>query len=58
MGFGKDIATNDDSKEKNLVGELWAKSGGDNTLFLMAFDKKTDRVGRDTRTQMLDAIET
>jgi type III restriction enzyme len=54
---GDAYATNDDSKEKNLVGELWAKNGGDNTLFLMAVDKKTDRDGRDTRTQMLDAIE-
>jgi len=54
---GAAYATNDDSKEKNLVGELWAENGGDNYLFLMAVDKKTDSHGRDTRTQILDAIE-
>ena len=53
---GDAYATNDDSKEKNLVGELWANSGGDNALFLMAVDKKTDADGRDTRTQILDVI--
>lgn len=54
---GAAYATNDDSKEKNLVGELWAENGGDNYLFLMAVDKKTDPHGRDTRTQILHAIE-
>lgn len=53
---GDAYATNDDSKEKNLVGELWAKHGGDKALFLMAVDKKTDPDGRDTRTQILDTI--
>ena len=54
---GAAYATNDDSKEKNLVGELWAENGGDNYLFLMAVDKKTDPHGHDTRTQILHAIE-
>jgi type III restriction enzyme len=54
---GAAYATNDDSKEKNLVGELWAENGGDNYLFLMAVDKKIDPHGRDTRTQILHAIE-
>jgi type III restriction enzyme len=54
---GDAYATNDDSKEKNLVGELWANSGGDKALFLMAVDKKTDADGRDTRTQILDVIQ-
>ncbi|MEY8199656.1 MAG: restriction endonuclease subunit R, partial [Colwellia sp.] len=54
---GDAYATNDDSKEKNLIGELWAKNGGDNALFLMAVDKKTDPHGRDTRTQILNAID-
>lgn len=53
---GDAYATNDDSKEKNLVGELWANSGGDKALFIMAVDKRTDSDGRDTRTQILDAI--
>ncbi len=54
---GDAYATNDDSKEKNLIGELWAKHGGDNALFLMAVDKKTDGESRDIRTQLLDTIE-
>jgi type III restriction enzyme len=54
---GDAYATNDDSKEKNLVGELWAAHGGEKALFLMAVDKKTDPEGRDTRTQLLDVIE-
>ena len=54
---GDAYATNDDSKEKNLVGELWANNGGDKALFLMAVDKKTDTDGRDTRTQILDIVE-
>jgi type III restriction enzyme len=53
---GDAYATNDDSKEKNLVGELWAKNSTNTALFLMAVDKKTDPEGRDTRTQLLDAI--
>ena len=54
---GDAYATNDDSKEKNLVGELWANNGGDRALFLMAVDKKTDADERDTRTQILDVID-
>ena len=53
---GDAYASNDDSKEKKLVGELWSSHGGENALFLMAVDKKTDPDGRDTRTQILDAI--
>ncbi len=54
---GDAYASNDDSREKNLVGELWANYGGDRALFLMAVDKKTDPDGRDTRTQILDVIK-
>lgn len=54
---GDVYATNDDSKEKSLIGELWANNGGENTLFLMAVDKKTDPDGRDTRAQVLDIIQ-
>lgn len=54
---GDAYASNDDSKEKNLVGELWAENGGDKALFLMAVDKKTDPDGRDTRTQILHAMD-
>lgn len=54
---GDVYASNDDSKEKDLVGKLWADNGGDKALFLMAVDKKSDPEGRDTRTQILDAID-
>ena len=33
---GKQLATNDDSREKNIVGELWAKKSNGQCLFLMA----------------------
>ena len=54
---GDTYATNDDSREKNRVGQIWAETGGDNYLFLMAVDKKTDPRGRDVSTQILDLIE-
>lgn len=45
---GETYATNDDSKEKRNIGELWAeKTGG---LFLLAL--KVDEKGRDTRAQI------
>lgn len=54
---GEAYATNDDSKEKNLVGELWAKHSGGKALFLMAVDKKTHPQGLDSREQLLVAIK-
>ena len=33
---GKQLATNDDSREKTIVGELWAKKSNGQCLFLMA----------------------
>ena len=47
-------ATNDDSKEKCNVGELWEKTSGGKTLFLMTvvekgrpslFDQLTAKIG-------------
>ena len=37
---GKDRVTNDDSKEKKLVGDLWADRSGGQCLFLMITDKQ------------------
>lgn len=54
---GEAYVTNDDSKDKNLIGELWANQSGGKALFLMVVDKKTDPQGRDARTQILTAIE-
>mgnify|MGYP006173517469 CR=1 FL=1 len=54
---GEAYVTNDDSKEKNLIGEFWANQSGGKALFLMAVDMKTDPHGRDARTQILTAIE-
>ena len=45
---GEQLKTNDDSKEKNLVGELWERRNGGK--FLMA-TKRDDR-GRDLSTQI------
>ncbi len=47
---GEQLKTNDDSKEKNLVGELWQRSNGGK--FLMA--TKRDSGGRDLATQIKD----
>lgn len=41
---GADYITNDDSKEKRLLGELWERKSGDKGLFLMA--EKKDASGR------------
>ena len=38
---GKQLATNDDSREKNIVGELWAKKSNGQCLFLMVELKNT-----------------
>lgn len=54
---GEAYATNDDSKDKNLIGELWANQSDGKALFLMVVDKTTDPYGRDARTQILTAIE-
>ncbi|MBS0198863.1 MAG: DEAD/DEAH box helicase family protein [Proteobacteria bacterium] len=51
---GGDRISNDDSKEKRLVGELWAKRSGGKGLYLMA--QKVDDRARDVRTQLLAAI--
>ena len=42
---GKVYATNDDSREKRAVGELWAKKSGGQCLFLMAEKKNTQGKG-------------
>ncbi len=51
---GGDRVSNDDSKEKRLVGELWAKRSDSKGLYLMA--QKVDDRARDVRTQLLAAI--
>jgi type III restriction enzyme len=37
---GKDRVTNDDSKEKDLIGKLWADRSGGQCLFLMITDRQ------------------
>lgn len=51
---GEAYKTNDDSAEKRLVGDLWAKQSGGNCLFLMAVKK--DEKGQGVRQQILQAI--
>jgi len=38
---GDAYATNDDSKEKNLIGELWAKHGGGKTRKVLLLSNNT-----------------
>jgi type III restriction enzyme len=52
---GKDYATNDDSKEKKLLGEVWAKGSNGRALFLMAV--KRDERGRNVHEQIRGTIE-
>ncbi len=43
---GAPYATNDDSKEKQLIGELWAERSGGKCLFVMASDKRWAEIDR------------
>ncbi|NOU41830.1 MAG: DEAD/DEAH box helicase family protein [Methylotenera sp.] len=47
---GEPYKTNDDSREKNLVGELWTKGGEGKRLYLMAVSK--DDCGRSVLQQV------
>nr|WP_085715784.1 restriction endonuclease subunit R [Pseudomonas sp. B28(2017)] len=49
-----DRVSNDDSKEKRLIGELWAKKSAEKGLYLMA--QKKDEQGRGVREQLLAVI--
>lgn len=51
---GEAYKTNDDSAEKRLVGDLWAKHSQGNCLFLMAVKK--DENGQGVHQQILNAI--
>lgn len=51
---GEAYKTNDDSAEKRLVGDLWAKHSQGNCLFLMAVKK--DESGQGVRQQLLKVI--
>lgn len=50
---GDAYKTNDDSRDKNNVGKLWAEKGGENCLFLMAVMQ--DELGKNVY-QQLDAV--
>ncbi len=52
---GKDYSSNDDSKEKRMLGEVWAKSSNGRALFLMAVKK--DERGRNVHDQIKGTIE-
>ncbi|MDO9530769.1 MAG: hypothetical protein Q7O12_01385 [Deltaproteobacteria bacterium] len=51
---GKVYATNDDSKEKRNIGELWAEKSGGRGLFLMA--EKQNSQGQGLREQIATAL--
>lgn len=52
---GEDRASNDDSKEKKRVGEIWQESSGGRGVFVFAVEK--DAAGRGVFDQIRDAIE-
>ena len=52
---GKDYVSNDDSKEKKLLGEVWASKSNGRALFLMAVKK--DERGRNVHEQIRGTIE-
>lgn len=52
---GEAYKTNDDSVEKRLVGDLWAKHSQGNCLFLMAVKK--DENGQGVHQQILNTIK-
>lgn len=52
---GKDYVTNDDSKEKKMLGEVWASKSNGKGLFLMAV--KRDERGRGVHDQIGGTIE-
>jgi type III restriction enzyme len=41
---GADRWSNDDSKEKHAIGELWAEKGGGDCLFIMPKGKDFDAI--------------
>lgn len=51
----KDYATNDNSEEKKLLGEVWAKVSNGKAKFLMALKK--DERGRNVHEQIRGTIE-
>ena len=51
---GEVYKTNDDSKEKNMLGEIWAENSNGLCKFLMAVNR--DDKGRDLTTQITDFL--
>ncbi|MBI9081843.1 MAG: hypothetical protein JEY79_19140 [Pseudodesulfovibrio sp.] len=49
---GKPYKTNDNSKEKNCVGELWESKSNGTCLYLMAVE--VDDAGRNAEQQIID----
>jgi type III restriction enzyme len=43
---GAHLATTDDSKEKQLIGDLWADRSGGTCLFAMVTDKRWADIDR------------
>ncbi|MDR1168373.1 MAG: DEAD/DEAH box helicase family protein [Heliobacteriaceae bacterium] len=52
---GEHLLTNDDTKEKEAIGQLWEKASGGKCLFLLAVDK--DAKGRGVFEQIRDKIK-
>jgi len=52
--YSEPYKTNDDSREKQQVGEQWERSSNGRFLFLFAVEK--DSVGRDVFKQLSDKL--
>ena len=52
---GKDYVSNDDSMEKKLPGEVWARKSNGRALFPMAVER--DERGRNVHEQIGGTIE-
>jgi len=52
---GEAYVSNDDSAEKRIVGDLWAKLSNGKCLFIMAVEQEPN-TGRDVRQQILNLI--
>lgn len=52
---GAHLVSNDDSKEKQMIGELWARKSNGAAIFLMAV--KRDLQGRDVMNQLRAVVK-
>jgi type III restriction enzyme len=54
---GQPYISNDDSKEKNNIGQLWAEKSNGEALFLMVVAQKDDKNNRSIEQQIIEKIK-